>query len=145
MNATEITQEIETLSNLAPEDVAKDSHFLLGINITILSGFHIEAQKYWILAVKAAHMAQELELTKVARAKRAKQKVNAKIRSRKKLDIVAIEQQIRKDGMHWSITQTGTFPEHHCQSLFGHFVTKRPHPASIVAALRSNKCIHKLD
>ena len=48
MNATEIMQEIETLSNLAPKIVAEESRFLLGINFTDLSGFHIKAQKYWI-------------------------------------------------------------------------------------------------
>jgi hypothetical protein len=46
MNAAEIMHEIETLSNLAPEKVAKESCFLLEINFTDLSGFHIEAQKY---------------------------------------------------------------------------------------------------
>jgi hypothetical protein len=117
-------QEIETLSNLAPEDVPEASRFLLEINFTNLSRFHIKTQKYWTLAVNAACTAQELDLAKGARAKQAKQKVNAKIVSRKKLGIVAIEQQIRKDGMHRSITQTGTFPEHHLQKLINHFVAK---------------------
>jgi hypothetical protein len=102
-NAAEIMQEIETLSNLAPEDVPEASRFLLDINFTDISRFHIETQKYWTLAVNAARTAQELDLARGARAKRAKQKVNAKILSRKKLGIVAIEQQIRKDGMRWSI------------------------------------------
>jgi hypothetical protein len=119
-------QKIETLSNLAPEDVPKASRFLLEINFTDLSRFHIETQKYRTLAVNTAHTAQELDLARGARAKQAKQKVNAKILSRKKLGIVAIEQQIRKEGMHWSITQTGTFPEHHLQTLIDHFVAKQP-------------------
>jgi hypothetical protein len=138
-------QEIETLSNLAPEDVPKASRFLLEINFTNLSRFHIKTQKYWTLAVNVARTAQGLDLARGARAKQAKQKVNAKIVSRKKLGIVAIEQQIRKDGMHRSITQTGTFPEHHLQTLIDHFVAKQPHPASIVAALRSNKRLRKPD
>jgi hypothetical protein len=45
--------------------------------------------------------------------------------------------------MHWSITQTGTFPEHHLQTLLDHFVANQSHPASIVAALRSNKRLRK--
>ncbi len=138
-------QEIETLSNLAPKDVPKASRFLLEINFTNLSRFHIETKKYWTLAVNAARTAQELDLARGARAKRAKQKVNVKILSRKKLGIVAIEQQIRKDGMHQSTTQTGTLPEHHSQTLIDHFVAKQPHPASIVAALRSNKRLRKAD
>jgi hypothetical protein len=145
MNAAEIMQEIETLSNLAPEEVAEESCFLLKINFTDLSRFHIEAQKYWILAVNAARTARDLELARGARTKRAKQKVNAKLLSRKKLGIVNIEQQIRRDGMHWCITQTGTDPEHNTQPLIDRFVMKQPHPASIVAALRSNKRLHKPD
>ena len=77
-NATEIMQEIETLSNLAPKEVAEDSRFLLEITFTALSGFHIKAQNYWILAVNAAHMARDLELARGTRTKWAKQKVNAK-------------------------------------------------------------------
>ena len=69
MNAAEIMQEIETLSNLAPKEVIKESFFLLKINFTDLSGFHIKAQKYWILAVNAARMARDLELAKRRRAK----------------------------------------------------------------------------
>jgi hypothetical protein len=69
MNAAEIMQEIETLSNLSPKEVTKESCFLLKINFTELSWFHIEAQKYWILAVNTAHTARELELARGARAK----------------------------------------------------------------------------
>jgi hypothetical protein len=94
-------REIEYLSSLAPEDVPKVSRFLLEINFTELSKFHIETQKYWTLAVKAACTAQELHLARGVRVKQAKQKVNARIASRKKLGIVAIiEQQIRTDSMH---------------------------------------------
>ena len=148
MNAAEIMQEIETLSNLAPKDVAKESYFLLEINFTELSGFHIEVQKYWILSVNAACTARKLELargTRAKRAKRARQKVNTKIPSRRKLGIVNIEQQIQRDGMHWSTTQTGTDPAHDSQPLIDLFVTKQPHPASTVAALRSNKRLCKPD
>jgi len=62
-------QEIETLSNLAPKEVAEDSRFLLEITFTALSGFHIKAQNYWILAVNAAHMARDLELARGTRTK----------------------------------------------------------------------------
>jgi hypothetical protein len=128
------------LSNFAPKDLAKESRFLLEINFTDLSGFHIEAQKYWILAVNTARMAQDLEFSRGARTKRAKQKVNANILSR-----VNIDQQIRRDGMHLCTTQTGTDLQHNTQPLINRFVTKQPHPASIVAALRSNKRLRKPD
>jgi hypothetical protein len=138
-------QDIESLSSLAPKDVPEASRFLLKINFTKLTKFHIKTQKYWILAVNAARTAQELHLARGARVKRAKQKVNARIASRKKLGIVAIEQQIRKDFMHWSAPQNDTFPEQHSQTLINCFAAKRPHPASITGALRSNKCLCKPD
>jgi hypothetical protein len=83
MNAAEIMQEIETLSNLAPKEVANESQFLLKINFTDLSGFHTEAQKNWILAVNAARTARDLELARGAKTKQAKQKVDTKILNRK--------------------------------------------------------------
>ena len=64
MNASEIMQEIETISNLAPKEVAKESCFLLEINFTELTGFHIEAQKYWRLTVNTARTARKLELAR---------------------------------------------------------------------------------
>jgi hypothetical protein len=142
-NVEEIMRDIESLSSLAPKDVPKASHFLLKINFTELTKFHIETQKYWTLAVNAARTAQELHLARGARV--AKQKVNARIASRKKLGIIAIEQQIRKDCMHRSAPQNDTFPEQHSQTLINHFTAKRPHPASITGALRSNKHLCKPD
>jgi hypothetical protein len=132
-------REIEYLSSLAPKDVPKVSRFLLEIIFTELSKFHIQTQKYWTLAVKAARTAQELHLARGARVKRAKQKVKARIASRKKLGIVAIEQQIRTDGMHRREPQNDTILDQHSQILIDRFTTKHPHPASIAGALRSNK------
>jgi hypothetical protein len=139
-------RKIEYLSTLAPKDVPKVSRFLLEINFTELSKFHIEIQKYWTLAVKAACTAQELHLARGARAKeQAKQKVNARIASRKKLGIVAIEQQIRMDGMLWRAPQNDTILDQHLQISIDCFATKHPHPASIAEALRSNKRLCKPD
>jgi hypothetical protein len=138
-------REIEYLSSLAPKDVPKASHFLLKINFTKLSKFHIETQKYWTLAVKAARTAQELHLARGARVKRAKQIVNTRIASRKKLGIVAIEQQIRTDCMHQQAPQNDIIPEQHLQISIDRFATKHPHPASIAGALRSNKHLYKPD
>jgi hypothetical protein len=86
-------REIESLSSLAPKDVPKASRFLLKINFTELLKFHIETQKFWTLAVTAACTAQELNLARGARAKQATNAVNTRIASRKKLGIVAIEQE----------------------------------------------------
>ena len=144
-NAEEIIWEMEFLSTLAPEDIPKASRFLLEINFTELSTFQIETQKYWILAVTAACTAQELNSARGARAKRAKQVVNTRIASRKKLGIVAIEEQIRRDRMHQSASQTDMSLDQHSQTKIDSFTTKRPHPASITRALRSNKHLCKPD
>ncbi len=144
-SAEEIMREIEFLSSLAPEDVPEASRFLLKINFTELSKFHIETQKYWTLAVTVACTAQELNLARGAWAKKAKNAVNTRIASRKKLGIVAIEQQIRKNRMHQSTHQNDTFPERHSQPLIDSFTTKQPHPASITRAFRSNKRLWKPD
>jgi hypothetical protein len=93
-------KEMEVLADLSPEDVPEASRFLLEINFTELSRLHVETQKYWILAVNAALTAQNRELARGAREKRARGRTNTGIPSRRKLGLVAIEQQIRKDGMH---------------------------------------------
>ena len=93
-------KEMEALSDLAPEDIPEASRFLLKINFTELSKCHIETQKYWTLAVNAALAAQNRERARGARAKWVRGQINAKIPSRQKLGLVAIEQQIWKDGMH---------------------------------------------
>ncbi len=82
---------MEVLSDLAPEDVSEASRFLLQINHTELSKCHIETQKYWTLAVNAALAAQNHERARGARAKRVQGQINAKIPSRQKLGLVAIE------------------------------------------------------
>jgi hypothetical protein len=98
--AEELMKEMESLADLALEDVPEASRFLLEINFTELSKYHPETQKYWILAVNAALAAQNREWARGARAKRVRGQVNTKIPSRQKLGMGAIEQQIQKDGMH---------------------------------------------
>jgi hypothetical protein len=71
-SAEEIMREIESLSSLTPKNVPKASCFMLEINLTELSKFYIETQKYWTLVVTAACTAQELNLARGARAKGAK-------------------------------------------------------------------------
>jgi hypothetical protein len=71
-NTADIMRVIEYLSSLAPKGVPKVSRFLLEINFTELSKFHIKTQKYWTQAVKAARTAQELHLARGARVKRAR-------------------------------------------------------------------------
>jgi hypothetical protein len=61
-------KEINVLSDLPPEDVPKASWFLLEINFSKLSNFHLATQKYWMLAVDALK-AKALESVQGARAK----------------------------------------------------------------------------
>ncbi len=66
----ELMKDMESLADLAPEEVPESSRFLLEINFTELSRYHIEAQKYWTLAVNATLVAQNREQAREARAKR---------------------------------------------------------------------------
>ncbi len=81
----ELTKEMESLVDLAPEEVPESSRFLLKINFTELSRYHIETQKYWTLAVNPTLVAQNREQARGARAKRIQCRINAKIPSRQKL------------------------------------------------------------
>jgi hypothetical protein len=67
--ADEIMQQINVLLDLAPEEVPEDSHFLLKINFSELSSYHLETQNYWMLAVDAALKAKALESAQGAQAK----------------------------------------------------------------------------
>jgi hypothetical protein len=53
----ELMKEMESLADLAPEEVPEASRFLLEINFTELLKYHIETQKYWTLAVNATLVA----------------------------------------------------------------------------------------
>jgi hypothetical protein len=77
--ANKIMQQLNVLSDLAPEDVPKASQFLLKINFSELSTLHLETQKYWMLAVDTALKAKALEFARRARAKRVWRKLNTKI------------------------------------------------------------------
>jgi hypothetical protein len=68
--ANKIMQQINVLSDLASEEVPEDSQFLLEINFSELSSYHLETQKYWTLAVDPALKAKALESARGARAKR---------------------------------------------------------------------------
>jgi hypothetical protein len=96
--------------------------------------------------VRAAIQAKTLELTQGDCSKRIRQKTNSKIPSRKKMGIVAIEQQIRQEGQHKHLRkedlarETGTN-----QPTLDNFLVKRPHPASTMTSLKSNKRLRKPD
>jgi hypothetical protein len=137
---------VEALLDLAPEDVPVESRFLLKINYTNLATFHTETQKYWTLAVRAAIHAKTLQQARGARSKQVRRKNNSKIPSRKKIGIVAIEQQIRQDGRHKNPCNKEPAKEKDSnQSTLDKFILKRPHPASITTILKSNKRLRKPD
>jgi hypothetical protein len=137
---------IHDLSEVAPEEVPEESRFLLEINFSELAHSHIETQTYWTLAMDAAITATALESARGARAKRMRRRLNTKIASRAKLGITAVEQQIRKDGMHRTSCQPDAAQDNgnHLTTL-DRFVHKRPHPASTMESMKSNKRLRKPD
>jgi hypothetical protein len=137
-------KEMELLADLAPEEVPEASRFLLEINFTDLSKYHIETQKYLTLAVNAALVAQNRERARGARAKQIRGQINAKISSRQKLGLVAIEQQIWKDGMQQSPMQCN-ITGHHTQASIESYVRKQPHLSAVLSLLKSNKRMRKPD
>ncbi len=137
-------KEMELLVDLAPEDVPEASRFLLKINFTELSKYNPETQKYWILAVNAALAAKNQERARGVRAKQVCGWVNTKIPSRQKLGMVAIEQQIQKDGMQQPPT-LNNIAGHHTQPTIEPYVQKRTHPSAAMSLLKSNKRMRKPD
>ena len=94
----------------------------------------------------AAIKAKALELARGARAKRMRRRLNTKITSRTKLGTSAVEQQIRKDGMHRTSSQSDTGQVNNIpQITLDRFVKRRPHPASIMGSMKSNKRLRKPD
>jgi hypothetical protein len=142
--AEHLLKEIESFANLAPEDIPESSRFLLEINFTELTKLHLETQKYWILAVNAALTANNREQARGARAKQTRAKLNKKIPSRTKLGIIAIEQQIQKDGMHTQAVSTYN-PDQQRQPTILSFAKKRPHPSTVGYLHKSNKRMRKPD
>ncbi len=92
----------------------------------------------------AALKAKALESARGACAKRVWWKLNTKIPSRTKLGIATIEQQICKDGMRRAPVQNDALQINDCSQLsLERFIQRRPHPASIMGSLRSNKRMRK--
>ena len=144
--ADKILQLINEFSEVAPEEVPEDSRFLLEINFSELTKSHLETQTYWTLAMDAAIKAKALESARGARAKRMRRRLNTKIASRTKLGITAVEQQIRKDGMHRTSSQSDAAQVKDIpQMTLDSFVKRRPHPASIMGTMKSNKRLRKPD
>jgi hypothetical protein len=137
-------KKMELLADLAPNDVPEASRFLLEINFTELSKYHPETQKYWILAVNAALAAENQERARGARAKQVRGQVNTKIPSRQKIGMVAIEEQIRKDGMNQPPT-SNDITGHHSQPTIEPYAQKRTHPSAAMSLLKSNKRMRKPD
>ena len=139
----DIRGTIDELAETSPEDVPEESRFLLEINFGNLTKSHIESQQYWIIATQAAITAGQRSRAAGRRASRIRRKVNHKIPSRTKLGITAVERQIRQDGMHTNAPDDITFQIP--LPTITTFLTKRPHPANMVAHYRSNKRLCKPD
>ena len=143
--ADEILHIINELSEVSPEEIPENSRFLLEINFSDLKKSHLETQTYWTLAVDAAIRAQDRESARGARAKRIRRRLNTKMVSRAKLGITAVEQQIRKDGMHRTSSQADESQAVDANQTDLDRYVKRPHPASIMGSMKSNKRLRKPD
>ena len=133
-------------SEVAPEEVPEDSQFLLKINFSELTKSNLKTQTYWTMAMDAATKAKALESAHGARAKWMRRQQNTKIASRTKLGITAVEQQIRKDGMHRTSSQSNKAQVKDIpQMTLDGFVKRRPHSASIMESMKSNKRLRKPD
>ena len=96
--------------------------------------------------MEAAIKAKSLEVARGARAKRIWQRLNTKIPGRTKLGITAVEQQIRRDGMHRPpVTDCATPTDSRSQPTLERFIKQRPHPASTMGIMKSNKRLRKPD
>ena len=74
-------------------------------------------------------------------------RIEASIRLRppRKLRIAAVEHQIRQDGMYQAGSSSNPHTIDPLQSSLATFIRRCPHPASVIASLRSNKMLRKLD
>ena len=93
----------------------------------------------------AALKAKALESARGARAKRMHHRLNMKIASRTKLGITAVEQQIRKDGMHRTSPQPGAARAQDITQMTLDNLLKKRSPASIMGSMKSNKRLRKPD
>ena len=93
----DIRLTIKELADTAPEEVPKESKFLLKINFGNLTKSHIDNQHYWVIAIQSAITAGQQTAAASGQAKGIRHKVNLKIPSRTKLGITAVEMQIRQD------------------------------------------------
>jgi hypothetical protein len=91
----DIQLTIEELADTAPEEVPKESKFLLEINCGNLTKSHIDNQHHWVIALQAAITAGQQTTAAGGRAKWIRHKVNLKTPSRTKLGIPVVEMQIR--------------------------------------------------
>jgi hypothetical protein len=116
-----------------------------GDNFLELSKHHLEIQRYWTLAVDVVLKANALEQAQGARAKQVLWTLNTKTPSRRKLGIAAVENKIQQDGMHQAGSSCNPHAIDPLQSSLATFIRWRPHPASVIASLRSNKRLRKPD
>jgi hypothetical protein len=143
--ADKLLQHIHSLLEVSPEELPESSHFLLEIIFLELSKHHLKTQRYWTLVVNAALKANALEQARGARAKRVWRKLNTKVPSQRKLGIAAVEHQIQQDGIHQAGSSSNPHAINPLQSSLATFIRRRPHPASVIASLWSNKRLRKLD
>jgi hypothetical protein len=134
---------IEELVETPPEEIPKESKFLLEINFGKFTKSHIENQQYWIIALQAVITAGQRFAAAGGRAKRIRHKVNLKLPSMTKLGITAVEMQNQCDQMHTPARNDAHSPP--TESSMNKFLKKRPHLAALLAQYHSSKQLCKPD
>ena len=141
--ANELPQHINSLSDLAPEDLPESSRFLLEINFSKLTKYHLETKSIghwrWMLLSRPMHLNTHKDNEPNGSRRHS-------ALSRKKLGIAFIEHQICQDGMHAEVPPDILWTTDCHQLSLDRFIKWHPHPASIIACLSwSNKKLRKPD
>ena len=143
----EIFAEIEQLADTSPDEVPAESRFLLEFDLGALGRADLDTQLYWVAAVRAARCAGRRRARAGARARRLAKSRRRRISLRTRLGIPDVERQIRRDFAHCA----GTLRQEQenvlllSQPAITSFSRTRPHPASLMATLKSNKRLRKPD
>ncbi len=133
----DIRLTIEELAETPPEEIPKESKFLLEIDFGELTMSHLKNQQYWIIALQAAITVGQRSAAAGGQAKRIRHKINLKLPSRTKLGITAVEMQIQRDQMHTPARNDAPSPP--TESSINRFLKKQPHLLAIFAQYHSNK------
>lgn len=142
----EVLKEIEVLADTNPDEVPEESRFLLEVDFDRLYRSTIENQQYWVVALKAAKVAGSRRAAQGRSARRISELRTARQSLRQRLGVPDVERQIHLEGRSTEARRDARREAPlHTHLIMSSFSRTRPHPASIVASLKSNKRLRKPD